>query len=118
MTLVKLKAIYFNNTKKDGSPCINKNGSPFTMINIVSENKNKASCYAEDIRDHAKLAIMKSWVAGQEVEITITQSNGFTNFDLPKQPQTAKPVEVKKPEITVEEVEKIFGQDPDENLPF
>ena len=118
---VKLKGIFFNKTKKTGEPYINRNGSPFTMVNIVSENGGKASCYCEDIKHAPKLAIMKNWKSGDTVDIEITESNGFKNFDLPKkmkaEPERSVEEIAEKEGWTVEETKPIYGKDPDEPTP-
>lgn len=84
---VKLKSVYLNTKKKDGTPYINKNGEPFKMAVITSELGNKASKYLGVGNEKAE-ALISSWKAGDEVEVEITKSGVYNNFDLPGEKQT------------------------------
>lgn len=108
MTLVKIKSIFVNSKKKDGTPYVNKNGDNFQMAVLTSESGNKASLYL-GARDINKLALVKTWKPGDQVEVTITESNGFKNFDV---------VMPKKPVVQEQSLEEIWGEDPGEEIPF
>jgi len=80
---IKLSKVFINEKKKDGTPYVNKNGEPFKMAFITSENGNKASMYIGQMDLH-KFEIVSKWKEGDEVDVEITKSGEFTNFDLPK----------------------------------
>ena len=108
---VKLKNVFVNKTKKDGTPYVNKNGENFAMANIVSENGNKASCYIGK-NDIEKLAVISSWRPGDTVEVEITKSGDYTNFNLLK---VAKPVVAEDPRQETpsqEQLVEMFGAPP------
>ena len=80
MTKVILKSVYINSKNKEGKPYVNKNGEPFKMAIIESESGNKASKYLGP-KDDYYYDIISEWKEGTEVDIEITESNGFKNFN-------------------------------------
>lgn len=79
---VKLKSIYINEKKADGTPYIDKNGNPFKMAVIENEAGHKASMFcgkfqAKDLEE------IKTWKSGDTVKINLEQDGKFTNFSIP-----------------------------------
>lgn len=77
--IVKIGSIFLNDTKADGSQYINKNGEPFHMANLKSDQGNKASMYLGP-NDSEYLRIIQGWRAGDEVEVIIEESERGPNF--------------------------------------
>ena len=80
---IKIKSIFVNDKKKDGTPYVNKNGEPFKRATLISENGNSASMYIGP-KDISKLAVVSNWKSGDEVEVEIIKNGEFTNFELPR----------------------------------
>lgn len=79
---VKLKSIYINEKKADGTPYIDKNGNPFKMAVIENEAGHKASMFcgkfqAKDLEE------IKTWKSGDVVKINLEQDGKFLNFSIP-----------------------------------
>lgn len=126
MNTITIKSIFINSDFK-GKPFINKNGRPYKRATITSMTGKKASMYIGET-DVNKLAVVSQWKAGDTVQVEIEQVGDYTNFSLPKQPQTvdvsekptnAPQIAPQQPTgITVEEIEQAFyGKDPDDAVP-
>jgi len=81
---IKIKSIYINDKKADGTPYIDKNGNPFKMAVIENLEGKKASmfCGKFQIKD---LEHIQTWKSGDTVRINLEQDGNFLNFSLPKQ---------------------------------
>lgn len=71
---VRIDKIYHNETDRNGQPLINKNGRPYSKCVIVSGDTRY---YGFDNKT------TKGWKEGDEVEIEVTENNGYKNFRLP-----------------------------------
>jgi hypothetical protein len=79
---VKLKSIYINEKKADGTPYIDKNGNSYKLVVIENEAGHKASMFcgkfqAKDLEE------IKTWKSGDVVKINLEQDGKFTNFSIP-----------------------------------
>jgi len=79
---IKLKAIYINDKKADGTPYVDKNGNPFKMAVIENEKGDKASMFcgkfqAKDLEE------IKTWKSGDIVKVNLEQDGKYINFSLP-----------------------------------
>lgn len=79
---VKLKSIYINEKKADGTPYIDKNGNPFKMAVIENEAGHKASMFcgkfqAKDLEE------IKAWKSGDTVRVNLETDGKYINFSLP-----------------------------------
>jgi len=104
---IKLKSCFINSTKKDGTSYINKNGEPFKMCNITSENGNRASLYIGST-DTWKLEIVEKWKSGDEVNVNLTKSGEYINFDIIK-PQVIVAEDPRQDEPTKEQITEMFS---------
>ena len=92
---IKLKGVYINDTKKDGTPCVDKNGNPYKMIYIENTEGKKASMFCGKFQ--AKdLQIIQTWKAGDTVRVNLEKSGEYINFTIPS-----------KTDEIVERVEKL-----------
>lgn len=64
------------NTDKQGNKLINKNGKPYTRVLIDTTDGRKMSGFGSQETSN--------WNEGMEVEVEVTESNGYLNFNLPK----------------------------------
>lgn len=79
---IKLKSIYINDKKADGTPYIDKNGNPFKMAVIENEKGDKASMFcgkfqAKDLEE------IKAWKSGDTVRVNLETDGKYINFSLP-----------------------------------
>lgn len=75
--------------KKDGSPYIDKNGNPYRLISIKSED-NWYSCFE-------KKGITDKWHEGDTIDVEVKDSNGYKNIVLPSQKVAREEIdEIKK----------------------
>lgn len=79
---VKLKSIYINEKKADGTPYIDKNGNSYKLVVIENEAGHKASMFcgkfqAKDLEE------IKTWKSGDVVKINLEQDGKFLNFSIP-----------------------------------
>jgi len=79
---IKLKSIYINDKKKDGSPYIDKNGNPFKMAVIESDSGSKASMFCGKFQAN-DLKTIQIWKAGDTVRVNLEKSGEYINFSLP-----------------------------------
>ena len=93
---VRLTKIYINDTKKDGTKFIDRNGKPYKKIAIQTD---KHAGYLSDFifRDDDE---KKSWKVGDEVEIMVYQNGDYKNFKLPTR--------LDRLEIRVNELEELI----------
>ena len=78
---IKLTKIYINDSKKDGTKFIDKNGNPYKKMTIQTD---RHAGYLSDFifrQDDPKL----KWQVGDMVEIIVYQNGDFKNFKLPTQ---------------------------------
>ena len=76
---IKLTKIYINDTKKDGTKLLTKDGRPYRKIAIQTD---KHAGYLSDFifrDDDVKL----TWKIGDEVEIIVWQNGEYKNFKVP-----------------------------------
>ena len=76
---VKLTKVYINDTKKDGTKLLTKDGRPYKKIAIQTD---KHAGYLSDFifnQDDRKL----QWQVGDEVEIIVWQNGEYKNFKAP-----------------------------------
>ena len=76
---VKLTKVYINDTKKDGTKLLTKDGRPYKKIAIQTD---KHAGYLSDFifnQDDPKL----QWKIGDEVEIIVWQNGEYKNFKAP-----------------------------------
>jgi hypothetical protein len=79
----KITKVTIKDTKKDGSPNIDKNGKKFKMVYIQTDTMGKdeiASCYCNS---PAKKELGLN--VGDEVELVFERSGNFLNFSMPSQ---------------------------------
>ena len=76
-----LKSVFVNFKDAKGTPFTTKKGDPYNRVVIETVNGNKASCTIWD-NQPVKLAIAKSWRPGDTIEVNITQSGEYNNFDF------------------------------------
>ena len=81
MQQVTLKSCFVNNKDAQGQPLITKKGDPYSRVVIETVNGNKASCTIWN-NQPAKLAIASTWRPGDTIDVTLTQSGEYTNFDF------------------------------------
>ena len=76
---VKLTKVYINDTKKDGTKLLTKDGRPYKKIAIQTD---KHAGYLSDFifRDDDEKLL---WKVGDEVEITVWQNGDYKNFKVP-----------------------------------
>jgi hypothetical protein len=82
---IKLKAIYINDKKNDGTPYLNKKGQPFKMCVIEGDSGKKASMYIGMFAGawDKKLEIVSSWKVNDTVKVDLIQDGQYLNFNLP-----------------------------------
>ena len=73
---IKINRIYHNDTDQAGSPLVTKAGKPYVRCMIYStgtdgEEKKISGFGSENT---------KMWMANDEVDVEITESNGYLNF--------------------------------------
>jgi len=79
----RITKVTIKDTKKDGSPNIDKNGKPFKMVYIQTDTMEQneiASCYCNS---PAKKELGLN--VGDEVELVFERSGNFLNFSMPSQ---------------------------------
>ena len=83
---IKITKIYINDSKKDGTKLVDRNGKPYRKIAIQTD---KHAGYLSDFifkEDDPKL----KWQVGDEVEIIAYQNGDFKNFKLPTETDRLK----------------------------
>jgi hypothetical protein len=78
---IKLKSVFINDKKSDGTPYKDKNGNPFKMCMIESENGNKASMFLGKFQEK-QIPVLQTWKAGDTVDVIIEKNGEYTNFNL------------------------------------
>lgn len=84
MEKVKLNAIFFNKTDKQGNDLVSKKGRPYTMVQINYGEDLRASMYCDNEWNKKELDEMRGWTSGDEKTLIFTQNGDFNNFSLPK----------------------------------
>jgi len=81
-----LKSCYINDKKKDGTPFIDKTGTPYKMCSIeIQADQNRYSLFLGQKYGAKDYEVVSQWQPGMEVDI-ITERNGdYWNFKLPNQ---------------------------------
>ena len=79
---LKIEKLYRNDKDKNGNPLINKQGKPYSKINVVADEKFYSGFSGK---------WNESWKVGDEVEVEVeeTQYNGKTFYNI-KAPASAK----------------------------
>lgn len=73
---IKIARIGAFNTDKQGNKLINRNGKPYTRVLIDTTDGRKMSGFGTQETS--------GWNEGMEVEVEVTESNGYLNFSVPK----------------------------------
>jgi len=95
MQEIKLKAVYINDTNAQKEPLFTKKGEPYKRVVIESESGNKASMniFSNNGIYDSKLHVVSQWKAGDTVNVELSQSGSFLNFDISTQDAVQTPVE-------------------------
>lgn len=73
---------------KEGNPLTTKQGKPYTRVLIDTADGRKMSGFGNQTTSN--------WKEGDEVEVEVTESNGYLNFRVPKQPTSAESVALER----------------------
>ena len=71
---IKIVSIYHNKNKKNGDPYISKDGKPYEVCAIKTDDG-----YVNGFAN----ATTRSWKVGDEVELDIIMNGDYKNFKLP-----------------------------------
>lgn len=97
---LKIDSIYHSAAKRDGTPYVTRTGRRYELCTIVSNGQRYYGFGSQTT---------KSWKAGDEVEVVVSQENGFNRFRLPSKTVTRAEFDSLKRmvEILVERVESL-----------
>lgn len=100
MKKIKLETIFINDSRADGAPFIDKNGSPYKLAKITWED-GEATMFLGKFGEKDE-AVIKNWKPGDEVEVVIERNGDFVNFKVPKKQDMV--------EARVEKLEEQMGK--------
>ncbi len=86
-----------------GQSFIDKNGNPYKMVYLTTDDGRKASMYVgNDERGMKVLAYLNSLQVGQEINVIFEQNGRFTNFKFPnKNDELKQELEILKKQIII-----------------
>lgn len=87
---VKIKSIYINSTNKDGEQLQTSAGKPYKKAVLTSESGKKASFFIWQDLEPIYLPIIGLWKEGDTVDVKITKSGEYYNFEPINELQSIK----------------------------
>jgi len=106
METIQLQDIKIFTKKKDGQLYIDKTGKKFARVSIKFQDKWASTLIYEDNLE--KKEIIKTWKANDVVEIAISQSGDFLNFELPNLNSNEMTVQIEKAVEYEQKITPIF----------
>jgi hypothetical protein len=110
---VTVHKVFVNTKNKNDEPYKDKNGSPFSIANLIYDGTKQASMFLGKWADKEEAEIRK-WKEGDRVLVKITQDGNFTNFSIPNR----KDLEIagiwKAIEVLQKDVASLKGEEPKE----
>jgi hypothetical protein len=104
-----ITALTRKTTKKDGTPLITKDGRPYAMLSIKTQE------HGDKWLSGFENSISKNWTVGTTAEFNVVPNGEYLNFEIPK-PEDALKAAIEALTRRVEVLEKGSSIVP-ENLP-
>jgi len=79
---IKIRSIFVNDKKADGTPFVDKNGNPYKMATLVVDSGKKASMFIGKFQEKY-LPELQSWKAGDIVDVVFEKNGEYINFKIP-----------------------------------
>ena len=121
MEQIKIRAVYFSSTNKEGKPYMDRDRRAYNLVSIYEDAQNGRKLYG---REYGTDPVMHAWKKGDVVAIETRQNReGFWNFALGKnaKPQRDKidnDAEIAGMFITIiQKLDELLGRDKDKT-PF
>lgn len=79
---VIVQSFNLNSSRQDGTPYVDKNGNPFKMAILETQDGRKASMYVGKFQQKL-IPIMQSWTPGKAIDVEFEQKGEYLNFKIP-----------------------------------